>query len=386
MPPIPPLAYCTNVHPGESWADIRTAVQRHLPAVRAKLDFPQDPFPIGLRLSATAVRELLAHERERRSFAEWIAENCFEVFTMNGFPYGPFHGVRVKENVFLPDWAAPERLEYTRGLFLLLHEWASPERDISVSTLPVSHKSFGREDETFLPALRKMGRFLEQLSQETGRDAHLGFEPEPFGQFDHTADSIRFLHKIFRGQPDAESLARRLGITYDTCHFALQYETPEDSLNRFRAEGIRISKIQASNALSLSPAQPGALDALRAFDEPTYFHQVVVLPLEGAPIVFPDMKPALEWSRTAPHPGREWRCHFHIPIGASPLQPLGDTNTHLLDTIRYQAGHPGFSPHWEAETYTWGVLPDIKKGDPDTMIAAELNWLAARFREAGQTG
>ena len=41
---------------------------------------------------------------------------------MNGFPYGPFHGTRVKEEVYLPDWRSDERVRYTCALADLMAE------------------------------------------------------------------------------------------------------------------------------------------------------------------------------------------------------------------------------------------------------------------------
>ena len=42
------------------------------------------------------------------------------VFTINGFPYGAFHGTPVKAEVYRPDWRDPERLRYTNQLADLL--------------------------------------------------------------------------------------------------------------------------------------------------------------------------------------------------------------------------------------------------------------------------
>ena len=48
------------------------------------------------------------------------------VFTINGFPYGSFHGTRIKENVFLPDWTDSTRVGYTKDLFRILAAVARP--------------------------------------------------------------------------------------------------------------------------------------------------------------------------------------------------------------------------------------------------------------------
>ena len=51
------LTYCSNIHPGESWADVRANIEKFFPAVRDRVA-PGETFGIGLRLSARAAREL----------------------------------------------------------------------------------------------------------------------------------------------------------------------------------------------------------------------------------------------------------------------------------------------------------------------------------------
>ncbi len=95
------LSYCTNIHPAETWPETLLALNRHVLAVRNELVRSgdrtlSDPFPIGLRLSAQAAYELRQPE-QLLIFKEWLLENRCFVFTINGFPYGSFHGGPVKE-------------------------------------------------------------------------------------------------------------------------------------------------------------------------------------------------------------------------------------------------------------------------------------------------
>src|SRR5215831_2607304 len=108
------LTYCTNIHPGETWSDVRTNLERFLPRIK-RLVSPDQEFGVGLRLSAAAADTLLDRNivDELRTF---LAANGLYVFTINGFPYGPFHGVRVKEEVYQPDWQNEARLRYTNLL------------------------------------------------------------------------------------------------------------------------------------------------------------------------------------------------------------------------------------------------------------------------------
>jgi hypothetical protein len=104
------LTYCTNVHPGETLSDVRRLVGEHVVAVKRAVS-PGQPFGVGLRLAAAAAHELDTEELQR--FKSELAGQDLYCFTINGFPYGAFHGTRVKEAVYLPDWLAPERVSYT---------------------------------------------------------------------------------------------------------------------------------------------------------------------------------------------------------------------------------------------------------------------------------
>ena len=103
---------------------------------------PGQPYGIGLRLSEQAARKL-AEPCWLAEFQEWLEmHNCY-VFTINGFPYGSFHGTRVKEQVFRPDWTTQARVDYTNLLFDLLSKLLPKGMSGSVSTLPGSFKEFG---------------------------------------------------------------------------------------------------------------------------------------------------------------------------------------------------------------------------------------------------
>ena len=134
------LAYCTNVHRGETWAETFNSLQTHTLAVR-RLVCPNKHYGIGLRLGNRAALEL-SDPDTLREFRRWLDKNSCYIFTINGFAYGPFHGTRVKEDVYLPDWSSPERLYYTNYLFDLLSQLVPDGVEGSVSTCPVPSRVF----------------------------------------------------------------------------------------------------------------------------------------------------------------------------------------------------------------------------------------------------
>ena len=370
------LAYCTNIHPAESWEETFRAISTHTLRVRDLVSENNDPFAIGLRLSAKAAHELLTGD-QLACFKDWLAAENTYVFTINGFPYGDFHGTRVKENVYRPDWTDPARLEYTKELFTIVSELVPENVDGSVSTLPGSFKAFRADEEIIRANLIELAQFLDALSNVSCRDLHLGLEPEPLGHFENTEETLRFYDRLLEEAEDHEQIKRRIGINYDCCHLALEYEDARSSLAVMRNEGIRISKIHLSAALALDPREEGAVDAIRAFDEPTYLHQVMERHPDGRITRHPDLPDGLAAHQNGSD-AEQWRIHFHIPLDQLPEPPLHSTQGQVEDVLKLCAADPGICTHFEIETYTWGVLPNSMQRPVEDQIAAEYRWVLQR--------
>ncbi len=376
------LGYCTNIHPAETWLETMAALRTHVMGVRDRLiqtgDHPVGrPYPIGLRLSALAARELLQGD-ELGKFKDWLAENDSYVFTINGFPYGSFHGTRVKEKVFQPDWTSPERVSYTNDLFRILAEIAPASAGGSVSTLPGSHKTFHADENAIRTNLIEIAHFIEDLSQKHQIDLHLGLEPEPLGHFENTAETLAFFERLHAQSQSPVILSNRIGLNFDSCHFAIEFDDAAPSLDAISAAGIRLSKIHLSNALSLNPADPAAIQAIRHFDEPTYFHQVIARRADASLARFLDLPAfltAVDRGETTPADFVEARVHFHIPLDAQPAAPLSSTLTHVEETLGWCLRHPVACKHFEIETYTWGVLPGNLQRPVVEQIASEYRWV-----------
>ena len=355
-------------------------LKTHVLAVRERLRAAgslqaDDAFAIGLRLSAMAARELLEGEC-LAELKEWLAETNTYVFTINGFPYGSFHGTRVKEQVFKPDWTERARVDYTKNLFRILAAITRPGTGASVSTLPGSHKTFCADEAPIRRNLIELATWLEELAKRTGHDFHLGLEPEPLGHFENTVETLTFFERLHKEAPDAEILRRRIGVNFDTCHFAVEYENVPSSLDTLVNSGIRISKIHLSSALALDPRDPAAVAAIRAFDEPTYYHQVLVRGADAAITRFLDLPDFLNAGGVAG--AVEARVHFHIPLDAEPSPPLRSTRSEVEAVLAWRRDNPGACQHYEIETYTWGVLPHGVQRPVEEQIAGEYAWVLAK--------
>ena len=379
------LAYCTNVHPGEDWAQTFDSLTRHTLQVKAQVQ-PQGRYAIGLRLSDRAAAEL-SLPTTLTAFRRWLeAHDCY-VFTINGFPFGAFHGTRVKENVYRPDWTDPRRLEYTNRLFDLLGELLPAGVEGSGSTLPGSFKDFITTSEQRRAIRDNVWRCVEHIArvgERTGHQLHLGLEPEPFGLLETSAETAEFFDELHDEHPNDSRLAMHLGVNYDTCHLAIEFETPAEALARLCSHDIRISKLHLSNALALRPTE-SALRELAAFAEEVYLHQVIVRRADRSLHRFRDLRPALasELARS-PKPDDEWRVHFHVPLHWQPADPLATTSDHLEGILDQLQANPQLCSHLEMETYTWAVLPEALRPRTVTdQIVAEYDWALAQLRARG---
>jgi sugar phosphate isomerase/epimerase len=373
------LAYCTNIHRGEDWAETFAALDKYTLAVKRRVS-PERPYAIGLRLSELAAREL-SEPATLAAFRAWLERNDSYVFTINGFPYGRFHGGKVKENVYRPDWTQPERLAYMKLLFDLLAQLVPEGVEGSVSTLPGSFKEFITTDAQRVAMRENLWRCLDHIvacSARSGRKLHLGLEPEPLGYFETTAETVAFFRELEAHRPSDARLREFIGVNYDTCHLAVEYEEPAEALATLRRAGIRLSKIHLSSALQIVP-DDAARAWLRRFADDIYLHQVVARTATG------DLRRDrdLDFALAQPPGDREWRIHFHVPLHAETLPHGTTTRAHLLGVLDALAAKPALCPHLEMETYTWEVLPpEMRERDVVEQLAREYAWcleaLAAR--------
>ena len=377
------LAYCTNIHRGETWAQTFDTLRTHTLAVRDRVSKGK-PYAIGLRLGADAAYEL-SQPQTLADFRHWLdRENCY-VFTINGFPYGKFHGTRVKEQVYAPDWTTNERVTYTNLLFNLLAEIVPFGVEGSVSTVPCSFKEFitsGEQVQAMRDNVWHCVEHIARLSERSGKKLHLGLEPEPLCYLETSAETASFFEQMRDEHPGDARLREYLGVNYDTCHLAVEFEEPADVLNRFREHDIRVSKLHFSSALKVR-ATPEMRRALHSFQDEVYFHQVIERGADATLTRYRDLDAALN-SPPSTLNGPEWRIHFHIPLHFEATAQFGTTRDHLEGVIDALAADPALCSHIEMETYTWEVMPaSMKNRSVVDQLVAEYQWTLDALAKRG---
>ncbi len=357
-----PLSYCTNVHPGRSVAEVERGLNEYTVPLRSNFG---EPLAAGLWLAEPVVRELLEAQAGPQKFAEGLEDRGLSCHTLNAFPFGDFHSPRVKENVYLPDWADPARLKYTENCARILAAMLPANGVGSISTVPLGFKEFPHPPDfeaNAISQLLQLAASLDRLYQESGRKIRLAIEPEPFCLIETTQEAIAFFQKLFEAaEKDFSPIIAReyLGLCYDVCHQAVEFEDVADSIRLIDKAGILINKVHITCAIHIeNPAtNTAARKRLASYVEPRYLHQTMAKTQTGEVLRLVDLTESL--ANDPPEAFREaeaWRVHFHVPVDAEDLEPIGTTRNELKQALAAVAKLKS-APHLEVETYTWEVLP-----------------------------
>jgi sugar phosphate isomerase/epimerase len=387
------LTYCTNIHSATGWEAVLANLERYAPPLKARLS-PSAPFGLGLRLSAREARELLEGER-LQTFRTYLDERGLYVALINGFPHGAFHGTVVKAEVYAPDWRDDARVRYTEDLIRILRRLLPDGCEGGISTAPLSYKAWMSADdrggwESIIRHIVRVAEALVRVKESDGKTIHLDIEPEPDCSLETTDETLAFFteHLLPMGGPMLASslgisdeaarkrLLEHIQVCFDCCHFAVEYEDAARAIERLRAAGICIGRVQLSSALRVHfPADAAAAaetaTRLEPFADTVYLHQVVE---DGAGTLrrYPDLADAL--SRAADAAAREWRIHFHVPLFTRGYDRFESTQDYVRDVIRTVL-RTSATRHLEIETYTWDVLPAGLKRDLLESIAREYEWV-----------
>ena len=381
------LTYCSNIHAGESWAEVRDAIASALPKVRRHLK-ASGPLAIGLRLSARAAAEL-EQPSTLDAFRRFLRAGDYYVPTINGFPFGAFHRERVKETVYLPDWRDPRRVDYTNRLATLLAALLKDRGRAggSVSTVPGAFKGHlhSTEDAAAIAVrILEHAGHLAALRRSTGVTIVLAIEPEPACFIETTLEAVDFFTRYLfddrfvaaSSSLTVEEVRRHVGVCFDACHMAVEFEDHAAALAALDRAGIRVAKFQISSALRVADPSEGSTGrrALERFAEDVYLHQVVTPSGHGL-TRYVDLPDALKNDPAT----REWRIHFHVPVFLKEMGDLETTQPDLeavLDLVKQRTD----TPCLEVETYTWDVLPpEYRTAEMSEAIARELSWTRQRM-------
>ncbi len=394
------LTYSTLVHPGDTWDQMWTSLQTFVPKVKARLS-PNDPFGVCLRLSARSAATLNADPTLVADLKRYLADHDMYLYTANAFPYGSFKGQKVKEQVYEPDWRSEERTAYTKQVANILAAVAVDGIEPSIQTPPLGFKPNVTGPDvvaSFTDHVLDVTAHLVKLHRETGTIVTLAIEPEPYCFLETTDEVIKYfgtqlytgpsalkLHKL-TGLPVNEAIAalrRHVGIVYDICHQAIEYEDIADSLQRLVDANVPIMKFQQAAAIHVPTVTQQAVDALKKYADTIYLTQTIEKQ-DGRLTRYLNLEDAFAAWDKDPNPHKEWRVHIHVPVFLDDLGPFRTTRFAIEDALKFYKKNP-LSRHLEIETYTWDVLPDsLKTGDIVDYVTRELEWVKGQLVQSPQ--
>ena len=372
------LCYCmNNFKPAEDFSGKSPFFTISEKLARALEVLEQEQFAIGI----WANEKNLAFLEKPDVFAEFAriaSEKNFYFFTMNIFPFGDFHGARVKENVYLPDWRSDERLDYSCRAADFLSKIIPEDVTGSLSTVPGGYRNFISDPSDISRIavnLAKAALHLRKAYERTGKKIVLAIEPEPDCIWEDAADFADFFGRELAANDDCREY---IGLCYDTSHHELSGLNPGEGIDLCLRNGVKIAKIQLSAALG-APT-PESKKSLANFADDVYLHQTREVKENGVIVTYQDLPQALE---QADH-RRYWKIHYHIPLYLDSLPGgLSVEKNDLEAVLRKLAENPAICSNIEIETYTFPVLPEeIRKLDIEKSMALEYQWVLDRLKNS----
>jgi hypothetical protein len=388
------LTYSTLVHPGDNWQQMWASLTTYVPQVKTRIAHNQR-FGVSLRLSADSANTLANSAVERDKLKKFLGDNDMYLYTVNAFPYGAFKGTIVKEQVYEPDWRSEERTRYTKNVADVLADVCPADIAPSIQSAPLGFKPRVTGDDvvaSYPDHVLRVAAHLVELEARTGRTVQLALEPEPFCFLESTDETVDyFTHHLYSGAA-AEKLAklahipiseahgalrRHLGIVFDICHQAVEYENIAESLQKLTDAGIPIFKLQEAAALRVPEVSQSIVDTLKRYAKTIYLTQTMEKN-NGKLNRFLNLDDAIAAFEKDPGP-REWRIHIHVPVFLDDLGQFRTTRFAIEEALRFHKAKP-LSRQLEIETYTWDVLPEnLKTGDIVEYVCRELDWVRGQL-------
>ena len=388
------LTYSTLVHPGDDWEQMWESLTTYVPKVKARIAHNQR-FGVSLRLSASSAHTLVASAAERAKLKKFLGDNDMYLYTVNAFPYGAFKGTLVKEQVYEPDWRSEERTRYTMNVADVLADVCPADVAPSIQSAPLGFKPRVTGDDvvaSYTDHVLRVATHLVELEARSGRTVTLALEPEPYCFLETTDETVDYFTRHLYSGAAAEALARlahipiseahvalrrHVGVVFDICHQAVEFENIAESLQKLVDAGIPIFKLQEAAALHMPQVTQSIVDTLKRYAKTIYLTQTVEKK-NGKLTRFLNLEDAFAAWEKDPGP-REWRTHFHVPVFLDDLGSFRTTRFAIEDALRFHKQKP-LSRQLEIETYTWDVLPDnLKTGDIVDYVCRELEWVRGQL-------
>ena len=286
----------------------------------------------------------------------------------------------IKEDVYEPDWATPERREYTKKVATLLAELAPDGINPSIQSAPLGFKpKVTGEDvvEAYTSNVIDVVAHLVELKKKTGKTVTLGLEPEPRCYLETTDETITYFRTTCSRAQTAKRLAKAtglneadaaqamrdyMGVVFDIGHQAVGYEDIPASLQKLVDNGVQIVKLQEAASMYIPDVTQKIVDALQTFAKTIYLSQTCQKK-DGEDDLVPQPRGRVRGLVQEPRTARVAHAFPRAGVPRRSRRAFGTTRFALEQALAFHK-KPPLSTHLEIETYTWDVLPDhLKTGD-----------------------
>jgi sugar phosphate isomerase/epimerase len=388
------LTYSTLVHPADDWEQIWRSLNTYVPKVKERFAGNQR-FGVSLRLSAKSAETLANSKADRDKLRKFLDDQNMYLYTVHAFVYGHFKGNVVKEQVYEPDWRSEERTRYTMNVASVVADIAPADVLPSIQTSPLGFKPRVTGPDvvqSYTDNVLRVTKHLIELEAKTGVTVTLGLEPEPYCFLETTDETVDYFTNHLYSGASAEKLAKmsglpiseaiaalrkHVGIVYDICHLAVEYEDITQSLQKLVDAGVPIVKLQEAAALHMPEVTQRVVDTLKRYSKTIYLTQTIEK-RNGKFTKYLNLEDAFAAWEKDPGP-REWRTHIHVPVFLDDLGEFRTTRFAIADALKFHKQKP-LSRHLEVETYTWDMLPDsLKTGDIVEYVCRELEWVRGQL-------
>ncbi len=366
------LGYSATVHPAEDLDGVIAGLDGCAALVRQELDVPL--LGVGLWFASPLADRLANSPAAVNKLRRALTRNKLEVVSLNGIAHSAFNDQVIGTKLYCPDWTEPERLRYTLDLVDVLVRLLPRDAPYgSISTIPLAWRApwTKARDAAARKAFERLDWHLERIEQRTGRKIRIAVEPEPGCVLEMIGQAAGWLGRYSSPYGGVS----RIGLGFDTCHLAVQFEEPDRAFETLRRAGVDVVKAQLSSAPQLvDPSDTAARRRLAELGDPKYLRQV----REWCGPGVDDVDLAYQLSGHA-----AWRMHAHVPAYCTLPDPLTGTNAVLEDCLSrlVGGGHP-LTHHLESETSAWSRKPRTPKALAKK-IAKELSWLRDRLTGLG---
>ena len=306
----------------------------------------------------------------------------------------------MKEQVYEPDWRGEERTQYTINVANVLADVCPRGIAPSIQSAPLGFKPRVTGDDvinSYTDHVLRVVAHLIALEAKTGSTLQLALEPEPFCFLETTDETIAYFRDQLYSGAAVEKLAklarvpiseanaalrRHLGIVYDICHQAVEFEDIPNLVQKLVNAGVPILKLQEAAALHIPEVTQRAVDTLKRYAKTIYLTQTLEK-RDGKMTRYLNVDDAIAAFEKDPGP-REWRTHIHVPVFLDDLGEFRTTRFTIAEALRFHKQNP-VSRHLEVETYTWDMLPDsLKSNDIVDYICRDSTGCAASWSDGSR--